>query len=314
MNNVDILIISNKLDLTSDYVCLELNHRKASYLRLNRDEFDQYSFIFDVDTGEIAVKIGDLSYCISQNNLKAIYYRAPIYLRDIYKPGLDEGEQLFRTQWTAFIRNLSVFENVIWMNNPVATFKAENKLLQLKYAKNIGMLCPKTVVTNTNAVNLENGNQYIVKSLDTAVLRIEDKEAFVYSNKMQGWEVKEAALGLAPVIVQNYIDPKVDVRITVVGERVYAARILFEGQGVQGDWRRLKKGLDYVPFNLPSDIEQQCVELVRTLGLSFGAIDMIESNKSFYFLEINPTGEWAWLVDGAGFNLYRGICDYLQGK
>jgi len=142
VNNVDILIISNSLDFTSDYVCLELDNRNAKYLRLNRNQFDKYKVVCDVGAGNITVEMDGKRYCINQTCLKAIYYRAPIYLRDIYKPGLDEREQLFRTQWTAFIRNLSIFEDVIWMNNPVATFKAENKILQLKYACNVGFLCP----------------------------------------------------------------------------------------------------------------------------------------------------------------------------
>lgn len=177
-----------------------------------------------------------------------------------------------------------------------------------------GLKCLQCLLTGQTDISLKNDNQYIVKSLDTAVLRIEDKEAFVYSNKMQGQDIKNSSLELAPVIVQEYIDPKIDVRVTVVGERVYAARILFNGKGVDGDWRRLKQGLDFVPFCLPLEIERKCIELIRLLGLSFGAIDLIESNGSFYFIEINPTGEWAWLVDGAGFDIYRGICDFMQGK
>ncbi len=50
------------------------------------------------------------------------------------------------------------------------------------------------------------------------------------------------------------------------------------------------------------------------LGLSFGAIDLIESNNGYYFIEVNPTGEWAWLVENAGLKIYEGVVDYLEGK
>jgi len=314
VNNVDILIISNSLDFTTDYVCLELDNRKAKYLRLNRDQFNKYQVVCDVGAGTITVEMDNVVYFISQPSLKAIYYRAPIYLRDNYKPGLDERQQLFRTQWTAFIRNLAIFEDIIWVNNPVATFKAENKILQLKYAYNVGFLCPKTVVTNTNAIDLQTNREYIVKSLDTAVLRIGDKEAFVYSNKMQESEIKNSLLELAPVIVQEYINPKIDVRVTVVGETVYTVRIFSKGKGVDGDWRKLKQDLDFIPFCLPPEIEQKCVDLIKLLGLSFGAIDLIESKSDYYFIEVNPTGEWAWLVETAKLKIYKGIVDFLEGK
>jgi glutathione synthase/RimK-type ligase-like ATP-grasp enzyme len=36
--------------------------------------------------------------------------------------------------------------------------------------------------------------------------------------------------------------------------------------------------------------------LLEALGLNFGAIDLVESKGSYFFIEINPTGEWGWLV------------------
>lgn len=81
MNNVNILIISNSLDFTSDYVYIELDQRNAKYLRFNRDQFDKYQVVYDVGAGNITVKTNSTRYCISQPCLKAIYYRAQIYLR-----------------------------------------------------------------------------------------------------------------------------------------------------------------------------------------------------------------------------------------
>jgi len=314
VNKINILIISNKFDFTTDYVCLELQKRNAKFIRINRDEFNKYKINFDIDLLSMNIVINDDEFYFDNKILKAVYYRAPIYLRDIYKPNLSEEEQLFRTQWTAFIRNLSIYEKVIWVNNPLSTFRAENKMFQLLYAKKIGMLYPKTIVTNNNDAEIEKNKNYIVKSLDTAVLRIDNKEAFIYSNKMKGQEIKRANLSLSPVIIQNYIEPKIDVRVTVIGNKIYAVKILKNGKGIQGDWRKEKNSLSYLPFQLPKGIKNKCIKLIKQLGLSFGAIDLIESNSNFYFIEVNPTGEWAWLVDTAGLNIYEGICDYLEGK
>lgn len=313
-NPIEILIISNKLDFTTDYVCLELYKRDAKYFRLNRDEFANYNIYFDVLNSVLTVETQSTSIIIDSKTLKSIYYRAPIYLRDIYVPNIPPEEQLYRTQWTAFIRNLTVFEDVIWVNNPISTFRAENKLLQLKYANKINFPCPITFVTNSNNLMLEDDKYYIAKSLDTAILRIGEKEAFVYSNKLTGAEIKSSSLRLAPIVLQNYIFPKIDVRVTVIGRKVFSVRILKDDKGLDGDWRKEKENVRFVAFNLPIDIEKNCVELVETIGLSFGAIDLIESNGQFYFIEINPTGEWAWLVEIANQRIDLGICDYLEGK
>lgn len=312
VNNIEYLIISNKYDFTTDYICLELERRKLKYLRLNRDEFRNYEIIFNINELVLQVKIEKCHYIIKEDTLKAIYYRAPIYLRDNYQPDIDVGEQLYRSQWTAFIRNLTIFEKVKWINNPIATFKAENKILQLKYAASIGFAIPRTIVTNTSDLKIDPLENYIVKTLDTALLRTEDKEAFIYSSLVSGSEILESSLSTSPLVLQNYIHPKVDVRVTVIGNRVYPVRIEKNGKGIDGDWRLEKNCLSYVPFKLPIKVEQNCIKIVKSLGLAFGGIDLIESNGEYIFIEVNPTGEWAWLVDNSGLQIYKGICDYLE--
>jgi glutathione synthase/RimK-type ligase-like ATP-grasp enzyme len=66
-----------------------------------------------------------------------------------------------------------------------------------------------------------------------------------------------------------------------------------------------------VPCELPKDITDKCVEFVKKLGLVFGAIDLVKSFDKFYFLEINPNGEWAWLQKEAGLPIAETIVDYL---
>ncbi|MCZ0871256.1 hypothetical protein [Peribacillus sp. AS_2] len=312
MNKIEFLIISNKFDFTTDYICLELERRKLKYLRLNRDEFENYEIIFKINELILQVKIENKNFILREETLKAIYYRAPIYLRDNFQPDIDVEEQLYRSQWTAFIRNLTLFENVKWVNNPISTFKAENKLLQLKYAARIGFAIPGTIVTNTNNLQIDPQKDYIVKTLDTALLRTENKEAFIYSSVVKGREVLDSTLSKSPLVLQDYIYPKVDVRVTVIGKSVYPVKIEKKGKGIDGDWRLEKNNLSYIPFNLPLNIEQYCVEIVKSLGLAFGGIDLIESNGEYYFIEVNPTGEWAWLVDSSGLQIYKGICDYLE--
>ena len=72
-------------------------------------------------------------------------------------------------------------------------------------------------------------SDYIIKSLDTAVLRIENKEAFVYSNVVRGSELAHAQLSIAPIIIQDYLYPKTDIRVTVIGDSVFAVKILLNG-------------------------------------------------------------------------------------
>jgi glutathione synthase/RimK-type ligase-like ATP-grasp enzyme len=312
VNKVEILIISSSLDFTTDYVCLELQKRGTNYLRLNRDEFELYNITLNIEDLTMVVEIKGELYNINNEVLNSIYYRAPIYLRDIYQPDIMPEEQLYRTQWTAFIRNLTLFDKINWLNNPEQTFKAENKLLQLRYAKKLDFLCPETLVTNSSNINVNNEKKYIVKSLDTALLRTEGKEAFVYSTVLSGKEIKESNLSLSPIVIQQYIFPKVDIRVTVIKDKLYAVKIVKNKEGIEGDWRLQKHDIEYIAIDLPTSIKEKCIKIVKMFGLTFGAIDLIKSNNQYYFIEVNPTGEWAWLVDTANLPIYESICDFLE--
>jgi glutathione synthase/RimK-type ligase-like ATP-grasp enzyme len=64
-------------------------------------------------------------------------------------------------------------------------------------------------------------------------------------------------------------------------------------------------------IDLPVDIEDQCRRYVAACGLLFGAIDLVLSHGAFYFLEINPNGEWGWLQRPHGFPIAAAMCDVL---
>lgn len=311
MNEIDVLIVSNTLDLATDYVCVELNDRGVKYLRLNRDKLEQYEICLDVLDCLLEITIGAESFIVTEK-LKSVYYRAPIYLRDIYKQKISIEDQLSRTQWTAFVRNLGMFRNSRWMNSTEATFIAENKMLQLRIAKQIGFNCPHTIVSNTVLANLIENKSYIVKSIDTALLQFGKNEAFVYANVVTGKEFALYNNHIAPVILQDYIKPKIDIRVTVVGNRVFAVKILKNGKGVDGDWRTFKHDIAFIPFDLPPEIALQCKTIVSELGLYFGGIDLIDSDGTYFFIEINPTGEWGWLINSANLPIHKAICDFLE--
>ena len=315
MNNVKILVISDSMDFTTDYVCLELNKRNCSYLRINRDKFSEYDISFDINNMKLYISIDSERFIVDNECLEAVYYRAPIYLHHIPKKDLSFDEQIYRSQWMAFIRNLTIFENIIWLNNPIDTFRGENKILQLKYAQNIGFDCPSTYLGNCLDMDtITSEKKYIMKSLDTVLLRNYEKEAFVYSTVMTGEEIMQSYLSLAPVIIQEYLYPKVDLRVTVVGKKTFPVKIVKNGHGIEGDWRKEKENVDFRKIDLPESVEMNCVKIVKELGLSFGGIDLILHNNKYYFIEVNPTGEWAWLVNRSGLEIDKAICDHLRGQ
>ncbi len=116
------------------------------------------------------------------------------------------------------------------------------------------------------------------------------------------------------MILQREISKASDLRVTVVGDDVFAVSIDSQTQTeTEVDWR---KGdglqLGHAITQLPDEIASRCVELVRAMDLRFGAIDLIEDREGrYWFLEINPNGQWAWLETRTGAPIASAIVDEL---
>lgn len=310
MNNIEILILSSTIDYSTDLVCYELEKREQKYLRMNRDQFSDYQIIYDFEENEMVVTIENKTYKITNKTLKSVYFRAPTHLRAGKK--LTVEEQLSKGQWNSFIRNLVLFNNANWVNNPVATYRAENKMLQLETAKKIDIKIPKTYVCNALPKEIDPSKKYIVKSLDTALFYQGDKELFTYTNVFTGKELMDSKVNTAPIILQEFLDSKIDLRVTVIGKKLFAVKVISNGKGIYGDWRVIKKELlQYVPVEIPQSIEIKILKFMDKMKLNFAGIDLALVGNKYYFIECNPTGEWGWLVRTAKFPLGIEISNYL---
>ena len=77
--------------------------------------------------------------------------------------------------------------------------------------------------------------------------------------------------------------------------------------------RRSDVELEHSRHDLPDEIRSSCLRLVRALNLRFGAIDLVLTpDGQYYFLEINPNGQWLWLEDKLGFPITNDIATWLQ--
>lgn len=310
----EILIISSKLDFATDYITQSLAERGASYIRLNMDELKNYEIYLNPFEGTIRGGFGNFEFFISRERLKTIYFRGPTFLRELSPTTYTPEDKLSRVQWASFIRSLMLFDNCRWINHPMSTYRAESKPLQLALAQKLGFLVPRTAITNS--INFELGftndrQMLILKSLETCLLEIDGQRGFVYTNVVNEDEIRQASLSLAPVILQEFIEPKIDLRVTIIGDKVFAAEIFQEKRGITGDWRLKKKSVEYVDCELPEDISLKCIALLKELNLSYGAIDLARKDNEYYFIEINPTGEWAWLVERAGQKIDQAIVEYI---
>ena len=312
MNEIRCLVISSSIDYSTDYVYLELEARGVPYFRINRDQLLEYKITLDVDREAMAFEVAGRSYSFSNAVGNSVFFRAPTFLRTCGKPYSLE-EQVYHTQWGAFLRNLVLFDSVTWVNNPADTYLAESKLYQLHVARMVGLAIPRTLATNSGKIPLD-ADMYAVKSIDTAHFATSDLEYFAYTSAVPREELEESDLSLAPFCVQEYLHGKVDMRVAYINGKLFPFEIRSNGEGIEGDWRKTRKeDLQYVPVKLPAGISEKLCALMRELRLKYGGIDLARCGDAYYFIEANPTGEWCWLQESTGVRICPSIVDALMG-
>lgn len=289
-----ILILSSMYDFSTDLVVQRLEKNGDDYIRLNKEQLSDYEIFLDPVNPKLRITGGNIN--LETSKIKSVWFRQPVFLRNTPGRMIDINEQLSLSQWNAFLRGLMVFEEAYWMNWPQATYAAESKPYQLMIAKKIGFCVPQTIISNSLGFNLITSDRFIIKSLDTVLLKENDDCYFTYTSNVSPNDFSLEQTRQAPITFQEYVDDKLDIRVTVIDSKVYAVAIKENGYGIATDWRTKKKDdLQYIDIELPEHIKRLCVDYVKLLGLKYGAIDFIKTRDNFVFIEINPTGEWGWL-------------------
>lgn len=313
-----ILILSNKWDITVDFVVRELQEREHPYLRVNTEELPDI---------EVTSQLPDLSVIIEQNDervdiakeIGAIWYRRPgepyEFAEDQEKPDKSTVEYITE-QWGAWIQSLRTISGITWVNSPDANHQMESKIYQLSLAHEIGFTIPETTITNRKEDAVEafnrHGQTVITKALSSPLITKTEQNEFVFSVLLEEPPKDAESLSICPTIFQEPLVPKTDYRVTVVGDQVLPVKIEAEkGKHVPVDWRKEKESLRFVQTELPVEIEELCREFVREADLLFGAIDLVRANGEYVFLEINPNGEWGWLQKPWGVPIAENITDLL---
>lgn len=300
--------------MACDFVVSRLRNKSVSYLRLNTEDLASFAVDLDPVRKQLVLERDGQKYRVISERLRSVFFRRPVFLRDYGDDQRSPEEQFSRHQWSAFIRNLMVFDKARWINDPVATYRAEHKAVQLSLAAELGFPVPETRITNAPHHHLfgRERRRIAMKGIDTVMVRANGQESFGFTTFGFSDELERDDWKAAPATIQTALDGKLDIRVTVVEEEVFAASISIDGRPTDDDWRLHKRGVRFRAFDLPETEKERCRVLVRSLGLRFGGIDLALCNGKFYFIEINPTGEWAWLVDSAGLPIDRAIANALS--
>ncbi|WP_028204601.1 MvdC/MvdD family ATP grasp protein [Paraburkholderia nodosa] len=198
--------------------------------------------------------------------------------------------------------------------------RAENKQLQLKIAREVGLTIPRTLITNApeavRSFARECRHGMIMKTLSSFAIYEQWEQKVVFTSTVHDKDLERLDdLRYCPAIFQEQVPKALELRTTIVGNRVFTASIDSQrSEKTSVDWRRDGLGLleAWEPYALPPEVENGLLKLMHALGLNYGAADFILTPDGRHcFLEVNPVGEFFWLEKHPGLPLAGAIANLL---
>lgn len=316
-----ILIITNSKEVAVQRVVGYLNELQQHFFVINTDELS------GEDIGLTYINnpsgfIGFRGKKINLNQVKCVWYRRPQDPTNF--PPMDSVSKDFvQGEYRAFLWSLYTSLEAFWVNSPLATRLLEhNKFFQIREAARVGLCVPQTIITNNpeELLSFLEGHQGVgvVKALSPAVINAgTESSKFIYTNVVSKEAIADHKkdIKLAPVFMQEYIEKKIELRVTIVGDSVFTCAIHSQDSDrSKHDWRRYDfEKVKHEPYQLPSLVKDQLQLLMKRFGLAYGAFDVILTPKNEYvFLEVNPSGQWEWIEVLTGMPISQAIANMLS--
>jgi len=312
---MSVIILSDKRDAHIPYVA---KHLSAKPVIIDFQDI--------VDKGELAIVVDKnrttaLLHAQRISNVSGVWLRRPQTASQLDIPTSPSYLAYCQSALRNFTDILfSLFGQSVWVSNYYAILQAENKPLQQQIAVKAGFVIPATIYTadvKQARTFIKTHGTCVVKTLSSHIpASREGKPQGFYTRRIASPDdLQLDGLRLAPAIFQRFILPRHEFRVTVVGDQVFATRIDSPNHDIIRDWRmhQRSRAIKLHTHRLPLSVQEKCVAVVRELGLNFGAIDLIQDAEGvFWFLEINPNGQWAFVEQASGQPIGKAIADMLQ--
>ncbi len=221
---------------------------------------------------------------------------------------------------------LKTLDDCFWMNPPWLEDRVDNKMLQGRDAKRFGLNIPKTLVTNDE----ETARKFVESCHGGTVIKqlseiglIDDSTETIETYGFYTSLVTDEALEhlnevtSAPCLFQEAIPKKADIRVTVVGDRIFAHAIDSQSKPTSITDFRKEVDLPSEKFAFPENTGRALRGMLQSWGMVFAACDFaLTPDDRLIFFEANVTGNWLWLEDRENHpildEIVRSLCSRLN--
>ncbi|MFB9830882.1 hypothetical protein [Actinoallomurus acaciae] len=314
---------------------LALTDRRDAHLPFVQRHLDDPIVVADPRTllngGELTYRPGSAGTVVIVDgqvltDVAGVWFRKPLNVSPADLPVDQEvapySASAMREQYSQL---LTEFPGAQWVSDYFAILRASNKLYQLSVADRIGLRTPPTIFTSEpkRAAEFIGAHRRVVsKPIGIVHPTVNGEKKVLFTTLLDEDRLPDLSnLHLAPSIFQVAPDVVRDLRVTVVGEKVFPADVTTsrsDGLSQVYDSRigHYEGGMTITEaHDFPADLAGKCVRLLKELGLGFGAIDLlVDSAGEYWFLENNPNGQWAYVEQATGQPIGKAIADLLAGR
>jgi ATP-GRASP peptide maturase of grasp-with-spasm system len=322
-----IIIFTIKYDISTSNVIQWLQYFNQEVVRINSD--DNIFKLVSIEENEILFKnsitnkvynLFDAKSCwwrrngISKNTFTN-YINEKLIFDNLNLTSLIKGSGNILIEETEHLKEYiyaKIYENCkINIGKPLFNL---NKLKVLDIAKKNGLKVPKyKIFTNTKQV-LE--LQSVTKAISNGIYKIITNNSFYsYTEKLDLSKLKNKSIDIFPSLQMELIEKKLEVRCFFIDGHFFSMAIFSQSsEQTKIDFRKYNniKPNKTEPFLLPFEIENKLKNTFKDLNLNCGSIDLIiDNDDNYFFLEINPVGQYGMVSDPCNYDLDKLIAKYL---
>jgi len=318
-----ILILTDKDEPTTDLVIDWLNFYNKKFIRVSVEEVIEIrEFYFSNNTFEACfdIRYKNKIITIDSKEIKSYWYRRSafnVHLKHIKSENIKIDKVINRLISDEYKDVTSLFHLVLNGKKHLNTYKDIElvKFSQIVYAKLVGLKVPNSIITNNRSKLIDS---FIKDNIKIVTKSISDTSAFYsfnyhwFTNQV---DIDKCANEFSLSLFQKLIDKEFELRIFFIENEFWCSAVLSQlNERTKIDVKNfdVENPNRVVPYKLPIEIKNKLIELMKKLRLNSGSIDMIvDKNGQYYFLEVNPVGQFEQVAIPCNFNIFKKIAEFL---
>lgn len=327
-----ICIFSSPVDISTMEVMQWLNYLGVDdVIRINYNDGNNSSPTINIRENDFSFQLeGRVIYL---KDIRAVWYRKGAnwmcdhffsVTANVHKRFIDHINYRLKSEEAKLAEYLHyIIENTVPLVLGSSVKLDLNKLVTLQAAKQVGLLVPEFFISNNKQdikkIFYELPN-LITKSLSEGLFLFEKEEAqlgyFSYTERVEEDMLQTLPEKISPSFLQKNINKKYEIRIFYLDNTCYPMVIFSQNDSqTQVDFRKYNEENPNrcVPFKLPAQIDEKIKQLFKKTGLNTGSVDLlVDKQNDFYFLEINPAGQFGMVSDPCNYYLEKKVALYLM--